>query len=94
MVSFGEFKYPLKEPLPNGCFSRFLNCTNSAKSYNASQMYLDKKLSLQSGPNFKPIFTYIHIYMVFTTEGFLEVAIESWPEWDFNPRPLNSVQTL
>ena len=36
--------------------------------------------------------------MVFTTEGFffffLEVAIESWPEWDSNPRPLNSVQTL
>ena len=24
--------------------------------------------------------TYIHIYMVFTTDGFLEVAIESWPE--------------
>ena len=36
----------------------------------------------------------IYIYMVFTTEGFLEVAIESWPEWDLNPRPLNSVQTL
>ena len=32
--------------------------------------------------------------MVFTTEGFLEVAIENWPEWDLNPRPLNSVQTL
>ena len=32
--------------------------------------------------------------MVFTTEGFFEVAIESWPEWDLNPRPLNSVQTL
>ena len=32
--------------------------------------------------------------MVFTTEGFLEVAIESWPEWDLNPRPLNSVQTI
>ena len=32
--------------------------------------------------------------MVLTTEGFLEVAIESWPEWDLNPRPLNSVQTL
>ena len=31
-----------------------------------------------------------HIYI----EGFLEVAIESWPEWDLNPRPLNSVQTL
>ena len=25
------------------------------------------------------------IYMVFTTEGFFEVAIESWPEWDLNP---------
>ena len=32
--------------------------------------------------------------MVFATEQFLEVAIESWPEWDLNPRPLNSVQTL
>ena len=32
--------------------------------------------------------------MVFTTEGFFEVAIESWPEWYLNPRPLNSVQTL
>ena len=37
---------------------------------------------------------YIHIYMVFTTDGFFEVAIESWPEWDLNPQPLNSVQTL
>ena len=27
--------------------------------------------------------------MVFTAEGFFEVAIESWPEWDLNPRPLN-----
>ena len=42
------------------------------------------------------LFTYlrIYIYMVFTTDGFFEVAIESWPEWDLNPRPLNSVQTL
>ena len=32
--------------------------------------------------------------MVFTTEGLLEVAIENWPEWDLNPQPLNSVQTL
>ena len=32
--------------------------------------------------------------MVFTTEGFFEVATESWPEWDLNPQPLNSVQTL
>ena len=34
------------------------------------------------------------IHMVFTTEGFFEVAIESWPERDFNPQPMNSVQTL
>ena len=32
--------------------------------------------------------------MVFTTEGLFEGAIESWPEWDLNPPPLNSVQTL
>ena len=25
--------------------------------------------------------------MVFTAEGFFEVAIESWTEWDLNPRP-------
>ena len=34
------------------------------------------------------------MYMVFIIEGFFEVAIESWPEWDLNPRPLNSVQRL
>ena len=34
------------------------------------------------------------IHMLFITEGFLEIAIESWPEWDSNPRPLNSIQTL
>ena len=27
----------------------------------------------------------LYIYMVFTTEGFFEVAIGSWPEWDLNP---------
>ena len=32
--------------------------------------------------------------MVFTTDGFFEVALESWPEWDLNPRPQNSVQML
>ena len=32
--------------------------------------------------------------MVFNTEGLFEVAIESWLEWDLNPQPLNSVQTL
>ena len=29
-----------------------------------------------------------------TTEEFFEVAIESWPEWDLNPQPRNSVQVL
>ena len=29
------------------------------------------------------------IYMIFTSEGFLEVTIGSWPEWDLNPWPLN-----
>ena len=36
----------------------------------------------------------MYIYILFTTEGFFEVAIESWPEWDLNPIPLNSVQML
>ena len=29
--------------------------------------------------------------MVFTTERLLEVAIESWPEWNLNPRPLTNI---
>ena len=32
--------------------------------------------------------------MVLTTDGFLELAIESWSEWNLNPRALNSIQTL
>ena len=24
--------------------------------------------------------------MVFTTEGFFEVVVESWPEWDLNDK--------
>ena len=31
--------------------------------------------------------------MVYTEELF-DVAVKSWPEWDLNPRPMNSVQTL
>ena len=30
----------------------------------------------------------IFVYMY--TEGVFEVAVESWPEWDLNPRPLNT----
>ena len=30
--------------------------------------------------------------MVFTNEGFIEVATENWPEWDLNPRPINTVR--
>ena len=36
---------------------------------------------------------YIYIY-IYTTDRFLEVATESWPEWELNPQPLNSVQRL
>ena len=40
----------------------------------------------------------IYIYIIslydIITERFFEVALESWPEWDLNPRPLNSAQTL
>ena len=32
--------------------------------------------------------------MVVTIEGFLEVAVECWPEWDLHPGPLNSAPTL
>ena len=32
--------------------------------------------------------------MVFTTDGFFEVAIESWPELGLKALPLNSVQVL
>ena len=31
------------------------------------------------------ILNILNIYMVFTTEGLFEVAIESWLEWDLNP---------
>ena len=48
--------------------------------------------------NFLEVITWVWwnelINMVFTTEGFFDVAIESWPECDLNPRPLNSVHTL
>ena len=39
------------------------------------------------------VYTYV-LYMVLTVEEFLEVAMESRPKWDLNPRPLNSVQML
>ena len=31
------------------------------------------------------MYMYVYVCMVFTTEGLIEVAIESWPEWDLNP---------
>ena len=34
------------------------------------------------------------IHTVFTTERFLQAAIESFPDWGLNQRPLNSVQRL
>ena len=32
--------------------------------------------------------------ILFTTEELLEVAIESWLEWNLNPRPLNPIHRL
>ena len=32
--------------------------------------------------------------MAFPTKGFVEVAIESGPDWNLNPEPPNSFQTL
>ena len=46
---------------------------------------------LHFGSIYLYIYTYIYKYVVFTIERLLEVDIESWPEWDLNPRPLNSV---
>ena len=52
------------------------------------------------------IYIYIYIYIIYIyyvtyillwyspLKNFLEVAIESWPEWDLNLRSLNSVQML
>ena len=54
----------------------------------------EKKRNICGFDKFVCFFIYIYIYMVFTSEGLFEVAIESWPEWDLNPRLLNSVQTL
>ena len=36
----------------------------------------------------------MYIYMVLINDGFFDITLESWPEWDLNPGPLNSVQTL
>ena len=36
------------------------------------------------------IYIYIYIYILY----ILEVAIQSWPKRDLNPRPLKSDQTL
>ena len=48
--------------------------------------------------NFLEVITWMSwnklMYMVFTTEGLFEVAIESWHECDLNPWPLNFVQML
>ena len=51
------------------------------------QRYLTKTFNMSSS-------TFRRIYMAFTTDRLFEVAIESWHEWDMNPRPLNSVQTV
>ena len=40
------------------------------------------------------IFRFLQIFLQIITDGFFDIAIESWLEWDLNPGPLNSVQML
>ena len=40
--------------------------------------YLKKYISIS-------IYVCIYVYMVFTSDVFLEVPTESWPEWNLNP---------
>ena len=41
------------------------------------------------------IYLYLYLYIsISITQGLFEVAVDSSPEWDLNPRPLISVQTL
>ena len=42
----------------------------------------------------KNIIYIYNVYLVFTTEVFLGVAAESWPDWNLNPGPLDSTQML
>ena len=40
------------------------------------------------------MYKYKSIYLsIYLSIEFVQVAIESWPKCDLNPRPLNSVQT-
>ena len=47
---------------------------------------------------YKYIYMYKYIYIYISIYKYIylifEAAIESWPEWDLNPRPLNSAQRL
>ena len=75
-----------KEKLPTKCHAP--KKAKTAEKVSRLKLYtLYSFLSI-----YLSIYLFTHIY--FTTEGFVEVAIESWLEWDLNPRPMNSVQTL
>ena len=69
-----------------------MSLEKSLGSSTESLLTVDK--SLITRVSSRLLYICIYVYMVFTTEGLFEVAIESWSEWDLNPRPLNSVQTL
>ena len=77
-----ELKHGIKAFLANGLITF---------SINGSPVYNNEQMSLLRNPPvraFDEIYIYIYVYicMVFTTEVFFDVAIESWPEWDLNPR--------
>ena len=51
------------------------------------------QLFIATSKNPSVVNTIHHIYMVFTTDGFFEVATERWPEW-VPTTTQNSAQTL
>ena len=90
--------------MPSGLLPQWL-CGNSCTWAHEVRLHIagtNKPKSAQQvkqGASYKWSYIYIYIYIyiytytiyiVFTNEGFLEIAVESWPEWDLNPRPLKS----
>ena len=61
------------------------------KKYVFNIFFLD---TLKVGDFLKIYYACIYIHMVFTTERLFGVAIGSWPEWNLNPQPLNSIQKI
>ena len=60
-----------------------ITCILSDNLSGLKKLYSDLKQSHKFSGNKQ-------MQMLLNTEESLEVGIESWSEWDFNPRPMNS----